>query len=384
MKKNKTSKFTFFKKHRKIAIVLVCLVLVVSSLAFINYSRYVKNIITTYYLRTKNFYFNSNRLTLEGKVYQSKPWVVGDGSYEISITMDSKLNELKVMEDDLEYNVKCEVEKDGKKTNVAVCNIGNGGDIVSRKIIGNRSDGTDKNKDNFTVVVDATGEEIKDGDVIFIKVTAESTKPYKQTLSATFELVAGNYGVSYEIDDQVGRRYIDCLINNTLPDEAKVVELEITDTSKIIFDQNNSILDDIKNYYSKEDIAKYGFGTIVNNDGYITKVRFRVEEKSGRMVRFYKTNLSDDFSLYNNRIDDKGNLTDETTGDESKGIVKLEILEEECFSDSSSACYKKHHPEPETEPEPEPIPVEPTPEEPVNPDSGEDNGDNTNTGEEGL
>lgn len=368
MKKTKGGKFTFFKKHKKVAVLLICLVLFVSSFAFINYSRYVKDIVRTYYLRTKKFYFNSNRLTLDGKVYQSNPWVVNDDEYEISISMNTKLNSIRVMEDDVTYTASCEVMKDGKISDVAECYIGdNKKSEMTRTISGsNSTDAVEPNMDNFNVLVNPVKrDEIKDGDIVSIVITAVSSSPYVQTLSASFELVAGNYGVSYEIDDQTGRRYIDCLVNNTLPDEKKIVELEIKDTDKIIFDQNNAILDTI-NKYSKEDIEKYGFGTYVNDEGYITRVRFRVDEKASSMVRFYKTNLSDNYSILTNNID----------SGVSSGVVSMTILEEEDF-------IKKEEPTPDPEPTPSP--------EPENPDSGdnEENNENVddtenNAGEEGL
>lgn len=314
MKKEKikiTDKFSFFKKHKKIAVLLVCIVLFVSSLFFINYSRYVKDMVQTYYLRTKKFYFNSNRLTTLGKDYQSNPWIINDpNNYRISIAMNTKLNSLKVMTDDVVYDVSCRVLRDGKESDVAKCFFeGEGEDTnsMTRTISGKKGEEENllENTDSFNIEVKPIKmDQLTDGDKVTIEIIANAITPYKQTLSGRFELVVGDYGVSYEIDDQIGRRYIDCIVTNTVPLEEKIVELTIAKPDEIIFDQNNSILDVIKKYdqgsYTDEEWKKIGFGTTVDENGYINKIRFKVEEKSSRLVRFYKRDLGNNYTFISN------------------------------------------------------------------------------------
>ena len=54
-------KFNSLKNHKKIMVSLIVVIAFLGFFLTINYGRYVKNIIEVYYLRTKNFYFNSDK-----------------------------------------------------------------------------------------------------------------------------------------------------------------------------------------------------------------------------------------------------------------------------------------------------------------------------------
>lgn len=288
MKKNnkrnfkKSLAFNFFKKHKAIAIILVLVILGVGISFGTNFSRYAYNVIRVYYLRTQNFYFNSDKLTVEGKTYEIKPWP-GIDAQSITISMNSLDNSLKGTSKDITYDV----EVTCSNTNVS-CSVD--GDTTGRVIKGTDS-GDESNKDTFVVMVTPTGT-LKDDDVVSVTVLAKATSPYTQTLSATFNIVVGNYGVNYTIRDAAGQIYFDSIITNTLGEDTKVhLEWSLDDA---IFDMQNTIYATCEN---DDDCSMTT--TTVDGSTYITGIDFKVSAKSSMMVRFFKADGDNSDHSYN-------------------------------------------------------------------------------------
>ena len=106
IKLNKKISLRFFKEHKRITTCLIVVFVLLGSFLTINYGRYVKDIIEVYYLRTKNFYFTSDKLTIHGKDYEINPWG-GTTNYNLSISMSSLLNSLKGTDTDIIYDLSC-------------------------------------------------------------------------------------------------------------------------------------------------------------------------------------------------------------------------------------------------------------------------------------
>lgn len=280
--KNSTKKriaFSFFKKHRALAVSLIIIALTVGSFLVVNYGRYVKDIIQVYYLRTKNFYFSSDKLTIHGKTYEINPWS-GTVPYQIDINMSSLLNSLKGTDSDITYNIKCVAD------NNTLCYFGS----RTTTEIQDRILSSTTHADNLVITVEKKdGVTIRDGQSVSVNVIANATAPYEEELKATFVLVIGNYGVDYKIEDVSGRLYMDALVSNTLPTDTIRVKLDITNTSKYSFDMTNNILN--------------AQGTVVTEDSNhnITSITFNVEPKSSMMVRYFKNNPAE-----NNTYDGTG------------------------------------------------------------------------------
>lgn len=279
-KKTKSKMFLkYFKEHKKITIsLIVCLGFLVCFLT-INYGRYVKNIIEMYYLRSQNFYFSSDKLTINGKYYEIEPWE-GKSAHQINITMSGLHNSLKWTTVDINYNVSCEVE------GPISCSIGDEGPTAARTIY---AADEFEHTDSFNVIVSPTAEdELIEGDRVTVHVKAVSTDPYVEELTATFTLIIGNYGVNYQIEDEKGRVYFDSIITNKREKDEARVTLTITNPDEIAFDMTNPVLD-------QEGIETV---TIDGSDGnqYIYKVTFVVEPESSMMVRYFKKNANADYS----------------------------------------------------------------------------------------
>lgn len=296
-KKSKSKNFVFlrfFQEHKKIATCLILAFVFLGSFFVVNYGRYVKDVIEVYYLRTKNFYFTSDKLTINEKKYEIKPWG-GTSDYELSISMSSLLNSLKGTNSNISYSLSCET--DGKVD----CFFEIPGTTEVERTIA-----TETHSDNFVVTVSPkNGVRLKDGDKISVKVVANSISPYKEKLSANFILIVGNYGINYEIEDKVGNIYFDSIVTNTLDTTKAKVTLTITDPS-VVIDMSNNILNVGTTTITEAMEKDYKDS---NNDGildsdatehvYVKSVTFILEPKSSLMVRFYKKIPSRNYSYVN-------------------------------------------------------------------------------------
>ena len=294
IKLNKKISLRFFKEHKRITTCLIVVFVLVGSFLTINYGRYVKDIIEVYYLRTKNFYFTSDKLTIHGKDYEINPWG-GTTNYNLSISMSSLLNSLKGTDTDIIYDLSCSTD------NNVECYINTPGVTMVERTIK-----SEDNADNFIITIaPKSGVTLHDGDKVSVVVTAKSKSPYIEELSATFNLIIGNYGINYEIEDTPGNVYLDAIVSNTLDTSRAEITLTINDPS-IVIDMSTNILEDPNTRYETELTYDYkdddGDGVIdddATKHNYIKKITFVVEPKSSIMVRYYKKIPSNNYSYVN-------------------------------------------------------------------------------------
>ena len=293
--KNSTKKrlfFSFFKKHKALSVCLIIGAASVASFLVVNYGRYVKEIVETYYLRTKNFYFNSDKLTTTDQTYAISPWG-GTTDYELHINMNSLLNSLKGTDSQIVYDVSCTCD------NTVTCKFSNGNSSERRYI------NPGSHEDNFNVVVTPKTTSVFDtGDEIEVNVVAESVSPYHEVLSARFVLKVGNYGVGYTIEDQMGRLYLDVLVTNTKDTDPALVTLDIPDLTKVNIDESNDILNNITNSWNGTINGEmdYQVPPQSHNNSYMKKIEFYVQPKSSVLVRYYKRNPNVKYSTMDNVV----------------------------------------------------------------------------------
>lgn len=282
------------KENKPILIVIGLLLLVgVSTLGRFIYLEIKKNFFTT-----ESFYFNSDKLREGGTTYQINNYN-GVDNYDIVINMNSIKNEILKASSDISYNISYTCSE---KTNCSVSK--NSGIIYSAS-----------STDYFTATL-APNTNLETNDEISIEITASSTSPYKKTLSAAFVLVVGDYGLSYEIYDEIGNPYIEFRMTNTL-DYYTVLEafgshniddridintyLGLSDADKnkcasaiinLEFDPDDLIFDNasiVRGLISTNT-------TVINGHDYIYKLSFKVDAISSNTVRFYKTDKSKNYT----------------------------------------------------------------------------------------
>lgn len=270
--------FNFFRVHKKLATFLIISVGFLGLILTINYGRYVKDVIEVYYLRSQNFYFSSDKLTIHGKKYEINPWG-GTVDYGININMSSLLNSIKGTSVPIDYDVTC--EGDAKVD----CYF----ETLGTRKISSRID-PDDHADNFVVTVTPRNDvTFANGERVKVKIVATSTAPYNETLSATFELVIGDYGLNFEIEDKAGSVYFNSLVTSTLDTTRSKITLTIPNEyiDSIYFDMTNPIMQQ-ESFTSTTSVVK--------GDEYITKVSFILEPKSSLMVKYYKGNPTKNYS----------------------------------------------------------------------------------------
>ena len=309
-KKNRGIFITFFKSHKYIAVLLILILSGVVLSFGIKYSAYAYNVLRVYYLRTQNFYFNSNKLTLDNKNYRISPWP-GTSDQTIDITMNSKDNSLKLATTDITYDVEVSCHDDyNDNVNRINCYLKeNDTDTAKRNKLQNMEivydeDALNTNTDSFKVVVEPleNGINLKTGDEITVEVTAKATAPYTQTLKGTFVIVVGNYGVDFIIKDEKSQLYLDSIVTNTL-DNAVYFRMDFP-IDTLSFDMSNMIYNNctkVDNITTGVDCAYRTSNKTINNTSYeyISGIDFKMNAKSSMLVRYYKngTNVNTDFSF---------------------------------------------------------------------------------------
>lgn len=290
---NKSKKF----KQKQLLIILVlilCTITLVSSLG-----RYVANSINNFFLRSKDFYFFSDKLKENIALYQIDNWT-GIDDYTITVNMNSMENSLKKTNYDIDYEISYVCSEN------AICQLSKEQGTITAS----------KSTDYFNLqLTPSTG--LKTGDQVWVEITAKSITNYTKTLKAKFTLVVGQESLSYEIVDQEQSKYLDLNITNTLSyynvetafgsyavgDKIDVdTYLNLSEENKekcysamvtLEFNPNEVLLDMTNtNYLNAIEVLT----TQIGNSNYINSITFKVAPISSTVVRFYKINVSKDYT----------------------------------------------------------------------------------------
>ena len=300
MKKIRVKKIS---KSKKIIIILFfCLLLITLSITF---GRYVYNRVLDFYFSSKNFYFESDKLTMDGAFYSLDYWN-GVDPYTIVVNLNSFRNNNLKTDNDITYQV------DYECSSTTLCTSTKDNGVIY----------SSNNTDSFVVTM-TPNTTFNDGDSVNINIKSTSVSPYKKELSATFRLVVGKYGLSHEIVDSknspylelnvtntlnyytVKKAFLDYAVNdrvdegtyNTLSDENKEncvsAIITVSFDPNIIYIDNNSTV--YLNSYDRETVK-------INNYDYINKFTFKMDSSSSSLVKFYKRDVSKDYSNDSNII----------------------------------------------------------------------------------
>ena len=285
-----------FKKNRNIIfIVTACCLFVLT----VTYGRYIYNGIRNYYLSTKSFYFNSDKLSENGAFYQLDNWS-GVDPVEIKFNMDSKKNNSLASTLNIEYSITIECS-----TNVTCTSTKNSGLLMNSV-----------NTDNFTVTM-TPNVTLNNNDQIWLRVKTKATTPYQKELTGYFVINVGEIGLSYEIVDSAHSPYLDFNITNTL-DYYKVYEafdghpvnqkLEISEylalTSNkekcaasritLTFDPTVFRLDMTNEAYGR--MVRSTTSTLSDGYAYLNIITFNMDALASASVRFFKLNTSQNYT----------------------------------------------------------------------------------------
>lgn len=236
-------------------------------------SKYIYNSIHSYYLQSKGFYFNSDKLSLNHSEFELENNWSGGETYTITVNLNSKKNDLLCTKADVSYtisythsdNIACEIDK------------------TSGVIVGTDNGGV--NEGYFTITIDpAQGQVLLNGDQAWIDVVVTSTSPYVQEISGKLIIETGSDDITYEIVDSVGAPYIEVnIINSTNSDE--VIGLNFSPTA-VLLDMTNDFT------LNNQSLVT----TAINGNQYVNRVNSKVNAFETTTVKFYKKDTSQDYT----------------------------------------------------------------------------------------
>lgn len=299
-------KKTFIKlnnKYKKQQIVILALIVLSLLSIVIIFGRYVTNTINNYFVRSREFYFNSDKLSENNSLYQVDNWS-GVDDYVITINMNSNNNNIESASYDIGYNISY------KCSDNAICQLSKtSGTILA-----------ETNADFFNLTI-TPNTQLSTGDKVVVEIEVNSTAPYKKTLKGKFTLVVGKERLSYQITDNEQSPYMILSMTNTLTyynvKEAfgsytvgqKIdidTYLNLTDDEKakcysamvkIQFDPKEILLDTTNNAYSD---AKDMTTVLIDGKTYISGFTISIDAISSREIRFYKADVSKNYTYPNN------------------------------------------------------------------------------------
>lgn len=294
MKKIRIRKF--LKTQR---LILMAFVILITLGCTITLGRFIYNRLLDFYFASKNFYFESDKLKATQAKYSLDYWN-GVDPYNIVVNLNSYKNSSLKSTSDITYNVSYSCS-----SNVTCSSSKSEGTIYASS-----------NTDSFVISM-APNVTLNDGDSATVEITANSTSPYKKTLSAQFKLVVGKYGLSHEIVDSVGNVYFEVKVTNSLDyytvkeafdsysvgdkiqistynalsdtNKAKCVSAKITMSfnPNVVYVNNNST--SFLNVYDVQTEQ-------INNFDYINQFSFNVAASSSNVIKFYKKNVNNNYT----------------------------------------------------------------------------------------
>lgn len=285
-------------KNKKNIYIILGITFIIFSIG-ITLGRYIYNDIRDFYLASKSFYFNSDKLTPLRGIYQIDNWS-GVDTYTLTINLNNIKNNLVHAESDIEYEINYTC------SNNANCSVSKTQGILY----------SEKQTDYFSATI-SPNTALTNKDEVWIEIVAKSTYPYKKTLSARFILKVGIPGISYSIYDEAKRPYFDLSVTNTTDyylvkeafgiysinqriDYNTYMSLSDNDKAKcalplitLTFDPQVVILDMTNTTYLNAE----SYTTIqINNHSYVNSISFRIALESSEAVRFYKANANADYT----------------------------------------------------------------------------------------
>lgn len=297
-------------KKTQILLIMAILICIISFIVI--FGRYLTNNVNDFFVRSKEFYFYSDKLEEDTAVFQVDNWS-GVDDYVITVNMNSRKNNLKAASYDIGYTISYTCSDN------AICQLSKTEGIIY----------SNNNSDYFNLTI-TPNRQLETGDKVVVEIEAKSTAKYQKTLKGKFTLVVGKEKLSYQITDKPQNPYMELSLTNTLSyyivNEAfgnysvnnKIdidTYLALTEENKakcssaivtISFNPEQVLLDITNESYSK---AKNIETTTVNGKTYINKFTILIDAISSTDLRFYKVDVSKDYTYPNGNEPSVLNIT---------------------------------------------------------------------------
>ena len=315
---------------RKLILFIILIFIIIALMkiiipASVTFSRYVYSKVRSYFLNSKEFYFNSDKLAEDTAYFEASNWS-GVDSYDITINLNSRKNNLEKSNVDIDYRIKFECyayKSDGTRypNSEDMLNFTASKTIESSGYAFGTILQSANNKDYIDISVQPKPNvTFDDNDYVFIKVEAESLSPYKQTLKGEFKIIIGNLGMSYRIEDSNYSPYLELIVTNTLDYytlgtafgtytagsnltiaeyNALSPENKANCYSMIItlgFNPSDVVIDTTTSMYLVAASNGDTLDTLKNTYDYVNQISFKVEAEESKVVKFYKIDASQNYT----------------------------------------------------------------------------------------
>lgn len=262
------------KRINPIFVLLIFVILIFFTPRMVSTAKYVYNIVHEYYLSSKDFYFSSDKLSINHTEYEITNNWSGAETYLITVNMSSKKNDMAFTESDIAYNITYTCSE-----NIS-CSLSKN----SSTIIGTSNNGV--NEDSFTISINPSGgSALSEGELAWVDIVATSTSPYTQTISGKLILEVGSSDITYEIIDTVNQPYLTVNITNSQSDGANI---------KLSYNPEIVLLDMTGKFYLN---STNNTTQQINGYDYLNSITSYVESLSTTTVKFYKVDATQNYSF---------------------------------------------------------------------------------------
>ena len=269
---HKRQRKTFFQlTFLKSLIILVILIFLVPR--FISFAIYVYNFTYEHFLASKDFYFSSDKLTEDHQEYLVTNNWSGAETYTILVNMSSKQNDMALTAADIDYDIVLD------HSDNVTCTLSK----TSGTIVGTKNNGS--NVDAFTIDITPI-HALANNEEAWVDITTNSTSPYTKTLQGKLRLQVGLADISYEIIDNVNQPYLTVNIVNSTSSDADVT---------LTYDPEDVLLDMTSRLYLNSSDNQT---QLLNTYDYLNSVTSSVESLSTTSVKFYKNDITQDYSYH--------------------------------------------------------------------------------------
>ena len=124
------------RQKSKIKIIVISLTLIIILAVIVVFGRYITSTINDFYLRSKEFYFYSDKLKATKAIYQVENWS-GVDDYTITVNMNSRKNNIEKATYDIGYDISYSCSDN------AICSLSKTSGIIY----------ADTNSDYFNLVI---------------------------------------------------------------------------------------------------------------------------------------------------------------------------------------------------------------------------------------
>ena len=183
-------------KKTQILLIMAILICIISFIVI--FGRYLTNNMNDFFVRSKEFYFYSDKLEEDTAVFQVDNWS-GVDDYVITVNMNSRKNNLKAASYDIGYTISYTCSDN------AICQLSKTEGIIY----------SNNNSDYFNLTI-TPNRQLETGDKVVVEIEAKSTAKYQKTLKGKFTLVVGKEKLSYQITDKPQNPYMELSLTNTL------------------------------------------------------------------------------------------------------------------------------------------------------------------------